>query len=326
MFVIIVLIMAKHGLIKYMKKQVLDFGFGILLNTILFANNNPITDDVLISSITVSNNKPTYTIAGFIKDKNNNGIKDTVISLTGGTTVFIVTVCTGEYIFSELYLGEYKIMPTKPGHIFSPFYKKLVIKNKNFGDINFVGASKTIFSDEDFYNNLTQTLENIRVEGWGEYRSAGKCLCCDNILDGDCIVIGNVERTEKLNIPQVIDGIKSQITNDDASYFGELKRRDDLRLVTQLYLKITLPLEQEISKIILWTQKKDGRSCLTNCEVAYVDQFDRINWIYKVENNRFNDFISFDFKKPVPTKCVLLKIIGGNSRVTEVDIFSKKKD
>jgi hypothetical protein len=62
-----------------------------------------------------------------------------------------------------------------------------------------------------------------------------------------------------------------------------------------------------------------------NCELAYTDQFDRLQWVKKVENSGHDEQISFDLEKPIFTKSVLLKIKDGRNRITEVAIFAENK-
>jgi hypothetical protein len=62
--------------------------------------------------------------------------------------------------------------------------------------------------------NIVLTDKSIRAYGWGEYKVMGRCLCCDNALDGDCILVQNTNRTERERIKQIVDGKVIADTNE----------------------------------------------------------------------------------------------------------------
>jgi hypothetical protein len=188
--------------------------------------------------------------------------------------------------------------------------------------------SKNTGIDNKGPTNIVLTDKKIRASGWGEYRVGGHCLCCDNIRDGDCIVVQTTNRTESKRIKQIIDGKTEADTGDKSTYFGDIGERDvPTKPVALLMAEITLPKLQDIYKVIVYTMvdKVKNKSFLSSCELGYTDQFDRLLWAGKVENNEHDDHITFDMEKPIFTKSILLKVKDGRSRITEVAIFTRNK-
>lgn len=180
-------------------------------------------------------------------------------------------------------------------------------------------------NEDDGLTNIVLTTKGIRASGWGEYRVGGRCLCCDNLLDGDCIIVHNTNRTKKKRLKQIVDGEIEADTSDTKSYFGDVTERDRPEFVRLLMAEIKLKKMVDVYKIVVYTMadKKKGKVYLSNCEFGYYDQFDRLQWAGKVENNKRNTQIALELKKPVLTKCILLKVKGGKNRITEVAIFCK---
>jgi hypothetical protein len=176
--------------------------------------------------------------------------------------------------------------------------------------------------------NIVLTDKKIRVSGWGEYVVGGHCLCCDNMRSVDCITVNTTNRTDKQRIKQILDGKTEADTGDKATYFGDIFERDvSTKPVALLMAEITLPKLQDIYKVIVYTvaDSLKKKNVPFNCELGYTDQFDRLQWAGKVENNGRDDHITFDLEKPILTKCILLKIKDGRNRITEVAIFVKNK-
>jgi len=173
--------------------------------------------------------------------------------------------------------------------------------------------------------NIVVTQKNIRAYGWGEYKVGGRCLCCDNLLDGDCIIIHTTNRTEKERIQQIVDGKPQADTGDKATYFGDVVERERPEPVSLLMAEITLKKRVDVYKVAVYTMvdKEKKKNYLTNCELGYYDQFDRLQWAGKAESKWSDDFIAFDMEKPVFTKSILLKVKDGKNRITEVAIFTK---
>jgi hypothetical protein len=186
-------------------------------------------------------------------------------------------------------------------------------------------VSKNISIDPSGLTNIVLAGKNIRAYGWGEYKVGGRCLCCDNLLDGDCIIVHSSNRTERLKIKQIIDGKIEADTSVKESFFGNVEERENPVPVNLLMAEITLNKISDIYKIIVYTiiDKDKKKSCLSNCDLAYTDQFDRLQWHGKVENKGEDDHISFEFEKPIFTKSILLKVKGGRSIITEVAIFCR---
>lgn len=171
--------------------------------------------------------------------------------------------------------------------------------------------------------NLTKTVKGIKAEGWGEYKGAGRCLCCDNILDGDCVSIDNIERTEKQRLPQIMDGNEYGDDQDEKSFFGNVKKRKEDKYVSYMYVKIMLPREKGISKVIVFGVKRKNRFALTNCELGYIDQFDRLKWLEKIDDNT-GRYMVFDLDPVITVKNIMLRIKGGQSKLAEVQLFGQK--
>jgi hypothetical protein len=186
-----------------------------------------------------------------------------------------------------------------------------------------VPAKKPV-SVKDDVPNIVPTTKNIRAFGWGEYRVGGRCLCCDNMLDGDCIIVHNTNRTDRLRIKQIVDGRTDADTSDRTTYFGDVQERERTEPVTLLMAEITLPKPRDIRRVTVHTMvdTAKGKSYLSSCELGYYDQFDRLQWAGKLENPGNSDHITFDLDRPILTSCILLKVRGGSSRITEVGIFA----
>jgi hypothetical protein len=198
------------------------------------------------------------------------------------------------------------------------------------GDVTIRGdsLSKNSGVDTKGLTNIVLTDKKIRATGWGEYRVGGKCLCCDNIRDGDCITVQTTNRTDRIRIKQIVDGKIEADTTDKTTYFADVFERDRPEVpVSLLMAEIVLTKQQDIYKVIVYTMvdKAKNKSFLSNCELGYTDQFDRLQWAGKVENNEHDDHIAFEMENPIFTKSILLKVKGGKSRITEVAIFTRNK-
>jgi|GEM_PF-2777095 hypothetical protein len=169
--------------------------------------------------------------------------------------------------------------------------------------------------------------KTIRAYGWGEYTVNGRCLCCDNTVDGDCIMVQTTNRTDKIRIKQIVDGKIEADTNDKTTYFGDVFERDrPAAPVTFLMAEITLNKSWDIYKVIVYTmvdtvKKKNYLSDC--CVLGYTDQFDRLQWVGKLKNKGLDDHIAFEMSRPIFTKDIFLKVEGGKNRITEVALFGK---
>jgi hypothetical protein len=174
--------------------------------------------------------------------------------------------------------------------------------------------------------NIVTTEKGLKAYGWGEYVVGGRCLCCDNSLDGDCIIVQSTNRTDKVRIKQVIDGKPEADTADKASYFGDVDERENPRPVSLLMVEVNLKKMADIYKVVVYTiaDPEKKKNYLPRCEVGYYDQFDRLQWIdKKFEGKPGQDHLDFVLNRPILTKTVLLKIKSGKSRVTEVALFGE---
>jgi hypothetical protein len=177
-------------------------------------------------------------------------------------------------------------------------------------------------------SNIVVTTKGIRARGWGEYKVGGRCLCCDNLLDGDCIIVQNTNRTEPVKLKQVVDGKIDNDTSNTETYFGDVTERERPEFVNLLMVEVTLKKAQDIYAVIVYTMV-DGekkRNYLSNCELGYYDQFDRLQWAGKVENKKYDNHITFKMDKPFLSKTVVLRVKSGKNRITEVAIFCKSNN
>ena len=175
--------------------------------------------------------------------------------------------------------------------------------------------------------NIVKGNRRVRPYGWGEYRVAGTCLCCDNKNDGDCIVIYSIERTNRMRISQIIDGKIEGDTSNARTYFGDLKKRDLPEHVSSLMVDMPLGKMYEIRKVIVYTMidKEKRINFLSNCEFGYYDQFSRLQWTGKVKSKKYDEPITFEMENPVFTKKIMLRVKGGKNMITEVAILCDKK-
>jgi hypothetical protein len=176
--------------------------------------------------------------------------------------------------------------------------------------------------------NIVLSNKKVRAFGWGEYRVGGKCLCCDNINDGDCIVVHNIERTNRERIGQIVDGKIEGDTSDRATYFGLLQKRDHPEPVAYLMAEISFGNKmQEFKKVTVYTitDKEKKTNFLSNCELGYYDQFNRLQWVGKKESIRFGEPLTFEIENPILSKMVVLRVEGGKNLITEVAIFAGNK-
>jgi hypothetical protein len=176
--------------------------------------------------------------------------------------------------------------------------------------------------------NIVSTEKKIRAMGWGEYRVGGHCLCCDNMRSVDCITVQTINRTDRLKIKQIVDGKTAADSGDAAACFGNIYERDaPATPVALLMAEITLPRQRDICRVIVYgvADSQKRKNVTFNCELGYMDQFDRLQWAGKVENSGHEDRIVFDPAKPLFTDHILLKIRDGRNRITEVAIFAEDK-
>jgi hypothetical protein len=174
--------------------------------------------------------------------------------------------------------------------------------------------------------NIISASKKIRATGWGEYVVGGHCLCCDNMRSIDCITVQTTNRTDRLRIKQVIDGKIDRDTTDKSTYFGEVYEREmQTKPVAVLMVEVSLPKLQDIYKVEVYTvaDSLKRKNVPFNCELAYFDQFDRLQWTKKVANSGKDEKIIFEFEKPVFTKTILLKVRDGRNKITEVAVFAE---
>jgi len=189
------------------------------------------------------------------------------------------------------------------------------------------GPEKKMSADKDDLINIVDGAKTIRAKGWGEYRVGGRCLCCDNMLDGDCIIVHSTNKTRKVQIKQIVDGNTRGDPNDKTTYFGDVEERDRPEYVLLIMAEIDLKEFHDIYRVTVYTMvdKKNNKSFLPNCELGYYDQFDRLKWVGKRENKKNEAHITFEMEWPIYTDEIFIKASGGRSRITEVAIFTRGK-
>jgi hypothetical protein len=204
-------------------------------------------------------------------------------------------------------------------------------QSKPFGQEESPSETKEITKKSDEISNaltnIVKTDKSIRAYGWGEYKVGGRCLCCDNFLDGDCIVVHTTNRTDEIRIKQIVDGKIDADTNDRSTYFGDVLQRERPDPVSLLMAKITYKELRDVYKVIVYTMinAEKNKNYLPECELGYYDQFERLQWVEKKESKWTDGYISFEMERPIFTNSILLKVRDGRSKITEVDIFAKDK-
>jgi len=188
-------------------------------------------------------------------------------------------------------------------------------------------AQKKASTQKSELVNIVLGNRRVRPYGWGEYRVAGTCLCCDNKNDGDCIVVHSIERTNRMRISQIIDGKIEGDTSNIRTYFGDLRKRDKPEHVSLLMVDIPLGKMYEIRKVIVHTMmdKEKRTNFLSNCEFGYYDQFSRLQWMGKKESKKYDEPITFEMENPVLTNKIMLRVKGGKNIITEVAILCDNK-
>jgi hypothetical protein len=179
--------------------------------------------------------------------------------------------------------------------------------------------------NNDFHSNILSTDKKARVYGWGEYRVMGRCLCCDNSLDGDCIVVQSTNRTPRKRLKQLADGKIKGDLNDTKTYFGDLTERDSDRPVIDLMIEVRYPELRDVYAVVVYTIKNEKieKSYLSDCELRYYDRFDRLQSVRKAECKWPDDRIIFEMNKPFLTNRILLIAKYGKSKITEVEVYGK---
>lgn len=214
-----------------------------------------------------------------------------------------------------------------------PIFRRGHLPTRSSALFLFLFLSLTVMAQGDSFSkkknrepvNIVLTDKSLRAYGWGEYRVMGRCICCDNSLDGDCILVQNTNRTNRRRIKQIIDGKVLADTSDKSTYFGDVMERENPVPVSQIMIEIQYKKIRDIYAVVVYTMvnEKKKKIFLSDCELGYYDQFDRLQWVGKVTCKWPNDHITFEMQKPILTKNILLKVKGGKSRITEVDIYGK---
>jgi hypothetical protein len=241
--------------------------------------------------------------------------------------VFLLFFCA-RVVAQEDSLSKIKLMATNDSTAKESMTAQGDSLLKNKAVVQKESSSMNIGVDNKGLTNIALTDKKIRANGWGEYVVGGHCLCCDNMRSVDCITVNTTNRTDKMRVKQILDGKTEADTGDNATYFGDIFERDvPTKPVALLMAEITLPKLQDIYKVIVYTVADNlkKKNVVFNCELGYTDQFDRLQWAGKVENNGHDDHITFDLEKPIFTKGILLKVKDGRNRITEVAIFVKNK-
>jgi hypothetical protein len=112
---------------------------------------------------------PTYSISGYIKDKNSNPIGEVTVVLKGATALQAITdKTTGFYKFEKLPGGRlYSIYPYKPGYSFDPKLKTIESLDKDLAQ-DFIGTAASFISISGYVydkSNIPITGATVRLSG-----------------------------------------------------------------------------------------------------------------------------------------------------------------
>ncbi len=254
------------------------------------------------------------------------GRRGRIISLSAAAAMFLFLnfIATAEDdIFSEVPEDVLSTGAGGSGNESSP-----ATENSPSSDLTHVKSDKKKKKSPEGLSNIVLEDKSVRAYGWGEYKVMGRCLCCDNALDGDCILVQTTNRTDRIRIKQIIDGDIAGDPDNPSTYFGDVTERETSKPVTTLMVEITMKNPADVYEVILYTMvdKEKKRSYLSKCELGYYDRFDRLKWVAKKECKPGYEYLSFQMERPILTKDILIKIEGGKSRVTEVFVLGKNID
>ena len=83
---------------------------------------------------------PTYSISGYVKNASNTAISGVTMTLSGSSSVVVITVGDGSYAFNGLVTGNYTITPSKTDHTFSPLNRAYSSLNAAQTNQDFTGT------------------------------------------------------------------------------------------------------------------------------------------------------------------------------------------
>jgi hypothetical protein len=86
----------------------------------------------------------TFSIEGYIRYSNNSGVNNMYLSLLGSTTKEYITSDSGYYKFTNLPMGDYKIIPDNTPYIFNPSSLTYISLNSNQNNQNLTCISYDI--------------------------------------------------------------------------------------------------------------------------------------------------------------------------------------
>jgi len=81
-----------------------------------------------------------YSVSG---NAGTKGIGFAVINLSGAVTTAVLTDIDGNYSFSGLAAGEYRITPVLAGHLFQPPFRDVTITDANVANVDFIDPPQT---------------------------------------------------------------------------------------------------------------------------------------------------------------------------------------
>ena len=91
-----------------------------------------------INFVATAVSPPTFTISGTVSGSTKSGV---TITLSGAATAIATTDANGNYSFTALANGSYKVKPTKSGFTFSPSSITVIVNGVNIGSQNFTSSS-----------------------------------------------------------------------------------------------------------------------------------------------------------------------------------------
>jgi Carboxypeptidase regulatory-like domain len=111
-----------------------------------------------VKGVNFTGHPPTYSITGTVSGLGAGG---TSLSLTGTSSSTTTADVSGIYSFAGLLNGNYTVTPTKPGNVFAPLSKSVVVNNANVAGVNFAAVTLLTCSFNPLNPATVQTGQQV---------------------------------------------------------------------------------------------------------------------------------------------------------------------